>query len=187
MKHYSTAELKPFFLKLTQLCFGELGLKDCRIIEYITFVLTNFSRTENLYRIRNLSGKQLKSVVEMLLESNVLPPKESRSSLFREMEMYQHIGDYTLFMMGIFKEHVEKMGCIDFYLLEGKKSYGKVADIKGKLYEAGEMLFRELSYHFEFYTGALNFMKKTYFAKEVTNDPFENFLKHLEHKIWNAN
>jgi hypothetical protein len=31
-------------------------------------------------------------------------------SLFKEMEMYQHIGDYTLFMMGIFKEHVEKMG-----------------------------------------------------------------------------
>ena len=123
----------------------------------------------------------------VLIESNVFLPKESRSSLFKEMEIYQHIADYTLFMMGIFREYVEKMGCIDFYLLEGKKSYGKVADIKGKLYEAGEMLFRELSYHFEFYIGALNLMKKTYFAKEVANDPFEDFLMHLEHRIRDAN
>ena len=183
MKPYTTPALKPFFIKLTQKCFGELGLRDREIVEYVAFVLTNFSRTENLYCIRDSTGKRLDSIVEMFIELNSYFHQENRSSLFREMEIYQHIGDYTLFMTGIFKEYLERLDLVDFYLFEGKKSYEKAADIKGKLYEAGGMLLRELSYYLEFYVGALHFMKRTYFAKSMMDDPFENFLKQLEDKI----
>ncbi|KPJ55684.1 MAG: hypothetical protein AMJ42_06430 [Deltaproteobacteria bacterium DG_8] len=108
MKPYTTPALKPFFIKLTQKCFGELGLRDREIVEYVAFVLTNFSRTENLYCIRDSTGKRLDSIVEMFIELNSYFHQENRSSLFREMEIYQHIGDYTLFMTGIFKESPTK-------------------------------------------------------------------------------
>jgi len=183
MKPYTTPSLKSFFMKLTQQCFGELGLRDREMVEYIALVLTTFSRTENLYCIRDSTGKRLDSIIEMLIELNSYFHEENRSSLLREMEIYQHIGDYTLFMTGMFKEYVEKLGLVDFYLFEGKKSYEKAADIRGRLYEAGVMMLKELSHHLEFYVGALHFMKRTYFAKSMINDPFEDFLKQLEDKI----
>lgn len=42
----------------------------------------------------------------------------------RERELRRHIGDYTLFMTGLFRERVEHLSVTGYYIREGQCSYG---------------------------------------------------------------
>jgi hypothetical protein len=66
-------------------------------------LLIDFVHVENLYRIRNCRGRRLEEVGEMLVESN---PMLDAPSFEREREVRKHIGDYTLFLTGMFPEYV---------------------------------------------------------------------------------
>jgi hypothetical protein len=82
-------------------------------------------------KIRNSRGKALEDVGEMLIASN--PILEGHSFIY-EREVRKHIGDYTLFLAGIFPEYVARMhrqrrrldSFVDF-LKAGKESYSVVA------------------------------------------------------------
>ena len=66
-------------------------------------LLIDFVDVENLYLIRNCRSKRLEDVGEMLVESN---PLLEAKSFEREREVRKHIGDYTLFLTGMFPEYV---------------------------------------------------------------------------------
>src|SRR5437870_10681675 len=83
--------------------FADLQLCDPRVATYVSALLTDFTHTDNLYRIRDAQGQRLDDVGEMLIESN---PLLEASSFDRERQVRKHIGDYTLFMTGIFPENV---------------------------------------------------------------------------------
>jgi hypothetical protein len=68
---------------------------------------------------------------------------------------------------------------LDLYLEEGRKAYGIVSQYHKALYGPGSRLFSELSRDFEFYVGALNYMKKTFFRDHGGDDPFLDF----EHQV----
>ncbi|MCK5552733.1 MAG: hypothetical protein KAJ09_06275, partial [Deltaproteobacteria bacterium] len=63
--------LVAFFNWLVRRSFRDLGIRDTEIAEYISILLANFARTENLYRIRDFQGRRLEGAVEMLLEANL--------------------------------------------------------------------------------------------------------------------
>jgi len=58
-----------------------------------------------LYRLQNARGKRLEDVGEMLIESNLML---EAPSFDRERAVRKHVGDYTLFMTGLFPESVAK-------------------------------------------------------------------------------
>ena len=149
-----------------------MEIRDREIAEYISVLLANFARTENLYRIRDFQGRGVETAVEMLLEANLSWHSEQWE---KEKEIRKHIGDYILFMAGIFREWVEKQSFMGFYLDEGKKAYRSVSEYHQVLYRPGFRLYSELSRNFEFYVGALNYMKKTFFREPGGGDPFLNF------------
>ncbi|MFB0508005.1 MAG: hypothetical protein ACETWT_14845 [Thermodesulfobacteriota bacterium] len=168
----STPGLLAFFTWLIRRSFWDLGMKDTEIANYLSLLLANFARTENLYRIRDFRGRRLETAVEMLLEANLSWYSEQWD---REKEIRKHIGDYILFMAGIFREWVEKQSCLDHYLEEGRKAYQTVSQYHKAFYQPGSRLYSELSKDFEFYVGALNYMKKTFFRDHGGNDPFLDF------------
>ncbi len=168
----STPGLLAFFNWLIRRSFWDLGIKDTEIAEYIALLLANFARTENLYRIRDFRGRRLETAVEMLLEANL---SWYSGQWNREKEIRKHIGDYILFMAGIFREWVEKQSCLDLYLEEGRKAYQTVSQYHRAFYQPGSRLYSELSKDFEFYVGALNYMKKTFFRDHGVGDPFLDF------------
>src|SRR5687768_11157693 len=95
--------------------FGELvqkhllrsaRIEDTEIALYIARLLVDFTHVDSLYRVRNARGRRLKDVGEMLMESN--PVLEGRSFLY-EREVRKHIGDYTLFLAGLFPEYVKRL------------------------------------------------------------------------------
>jgi hypothetical protein len=82
------------------------GINDIEAARYIAGLLVDFTHVDNLYRVRNAAGKRLEEVGEMLIESN--PLLGGRSFIY-EREVRKHIGDYTLFIAGIFPEYLGRI------------------------------------------------------------------------------
>ena len=89
----------------------------------------------------------------MLIASN--PILEARSFLY-EREVRKHIGDYTLFLTGLFPEHVQRLGkrgmrvdaFVD-YMQAGRESYRIVASFDQFEFRDIAPLFRRMSERFE--------------------------------------
>ena len=152
----SIPRLLAFFNWLIRRSFRDLGINDAEVADYISILLAHFTRTENLYRIRDFQGRRLETAVEMLLEANLLWNSEQWD---REKEIRKYIGDYILFMTGIFREWVERQSFLDLYLKEGRKAYQTVSQYYRALYRPSSRLYSELSRNFEFYVGVLYYMK----------------------------
>jgi hypothetical protein len=178
-KTISGDRLKVFFFECARRSFRELGLNDQAVIEYIANVLTAFAHTDQLYRLRAPSGRRLDSVVEML-SARPAASATPQPPVAREREIRKYVGDYTLFMSGLFRSYIEKTGVLDYYLQEGRRSYWKVSELDLALYQTGFLLFQELSKNFEYYSGALDYMRKACFAAGPDENPFGQFLRQAE-------
>jgi hypothetical protein len=177
-KKISTDRLHNFFHDMTRRSFWQLGINDATVVGYVADVLTDFAGANNLYRLRSAEGKNIDSVVEILAETQ--DENAGENGVLQERELRKYLGDYTLFMSGIFRSHVEKNGFLDYYLQEGQRSYWTVSELDLSLYRNGFILFQELSKKFEFYSAALDYMRKAYFASEPGEDPFAGWLKRVE-------
>jgi len=157
--------LRRLFGALTEKRFVEtLGWPDPNVTEYVSNLLVEFTRTDQLYKIRNQQGKCVDTVVGLLFESEVLLEAQS---LDREQDVHRHIGDFTLFMAGLFPEYLRRLktaGLIyhkDFlvdYVKTGKRSYGIVARYEGASSDQTP-LFRKLSDNFELCVTGLGFVR----------------------------
>src|SRR5436309_14645030 len=96
--------LRRLFGALTEKSFVELlGWPDPNVTEYVSNLLVEFTHTDQLYQIRNERGERIDTLVDMLYESEVLLEVQS---LDREREVHRHIGDFTLFMVGLLSEYL---------------------------------------------------------------------------------
>jgi hypothetical protein len=89
-----------------------------------------------LYRLRDLNGRPLQEVAEMLYYADV---RLGAQSFYQERKVHRHIGDFTLFWTGVFPEALPKLRAslrkdhlID-YVKQGKESYRLVS-----LFDIGE-------------------------------------------------
>ncbi len=126
---------------------------DLSIAEYVCGLLIDFIHVDHLYQIRNSCGKRLEEVGEMLVESN--PMLEARS-FDREREVRKHIGDYTLFLSGLFPEYIAslprrglRLDSLVDYVKAGRESYRIVSCFDQFEYRNEAPLFRRLSDSFE--------------------------------------
>ena len=172
------SKLHSFFLDVIRQSFRQLGIYDSTVTRYMADVLTDFAKSENLYRIRSRKGKRMESVVEILSEQPAAPVDETQ--LLKERSLRKYLGDYALFMSGIFRSYVEGRGFLHYYIEEGSRSYWTVSELDLSLYRTGFILFQELSKKFEYYSGALDYTRKAYFAAEPGEDPFAGFLRQIE-------
>ena len=177
-KKISGDRLQGFFLNLTRRSFWQLGINDATVAGYVADVLTDFASADSLYRVRSRAGKKMESVAEIVAERR--PEGDPENGILRERALRKYLGDYTLFMSGIFRSYVEGNGFLDYYLEEGRRSYWTVSELDLSLYRTGFILFQELSKKFEYYSGALDYMRKAYFAPEPGEDPCAGFLKQIE-------
>ena len=155
--------LKRFFDRLVRRSLDDLWLGGEPVADYLAGLLTRFARTEQLFAIRDTTGRPLETVVELLLEvERAWSFTDPQFDPFRERAVRQHIGDYTLFMMGLFPEHVERRASAGFYVREGKRAYQVVADFDRSAAKPEARLFLVLATRFEGYASALSYMKRVY-------------------------
>lgn len=151
---------------LTQRNFTmHLGWPDTEVIGYLTEVLVDFVHVDRLYRIRDARGRRVEEVAEMLAEGDLL---HRADSLERERTVHKHIGDYTLFMAGVFPEFVRRLqtsrvlisadAFLD-YVQVGKRSYRIVAEFPSSFPGGPSPLFRKLSETFELCVYGLGYVR----------------------------
>lgn len=156
--------LNKLFAELTSKhLVNAAGVDDPQMARYIAGVLVDFTHVDSLYRIRNAKGRRLEEVGEMMIESN---PLLDAPSFFREREVRKHIGDYTLFLAGLFPEYVHrlptrntKMDAFIDYMQAGKESYRVVASFDQFEFREVAPLFRRLADRFELCVFGLNLVK----------------------------
>ncbi|MDH7499773.1 MAG: hypothetical protein QHH30_05235 [candidate division NC10 bacterium] len=161
-----------------------LEWRDPEVIQYISRLLTDFTHVRNLYRIRDARGHPLEEVAEMLLEGDLM---FRASTVDREYEVKRHIGDFTLFMAGIFPEYVHSLrssrrllspdAFLD-YVRVGREAYRAVSQFSHGPYEAGVTLFRKLSDHFELCLFGLHQVRADLDRMQAVG------FRRLHHELW---
>jgi hypothetical protein len=167
-------KLKRFFHWILRRTFQDLRRQDSQMVEYLSDMLTRFARTERLYKLRDSKGKVLTGAVEMLLES-----ERFSSDIQKERAFFQYLGDYILFMTGVFREFVESRGFMNFYIEEGIRAYKRVWEVEQCMFRPTTRLFERLWRSFEFNAGALHYMRKTFFREPRGDDPFTDWRKNI--------
>jgi hypothetical protein len=157
--------LRSFFQECVQEHFHQdIGLRDQELQSYVVTVLTDFCDAEQLCKIRDSAGRPLHDVGEMLLESN--PVYGPAASFDRERQVRKHIGDYTLFFMGLFPESINhsrlrrhRLENFLDWMKAGKESYFIVSTFEHFEYAKVAPLFARLSQEFEACVYGLNCVK----------------------------
>lgn len=159
-------ELRAFFDRAIRASFHDLTLGNDPASTYLADLLTRFARTENLYP-RGQSLPRLETVVDMLLEAGTAWD-ETTFHPEHEVTVCRHIGDFTLFMTGVFRERVERTASIGYYVTQGKRAYqfvsehGRATSRPGASEQAP--VYRRLADRFERYAGALDYARRVYFV-----------------------
>jgi hypothetical protein len=157
-------ELRRFFDRAVRASFADLALRDDHTASYLGDMLTRFARTENLFP-RGDAVPRLETVVDMLLEVQASWQDDSPAwAPEREISVRRHIGDYTLFMTGIFRERVERIASTRWYVREGKRAYHFVSEHERAGAREAAPLFRRLAERFENYATALDYARRVHFA-----------------------
>jgi hypothetical protein len=158
--------LVQLLASLTERNFAvHLGWPDGDVIRYLAGVLTDFVHVDRLYKIRSAQGRRVEAVAEMLAEGDLL---HGAQSVDREREVHKHIGDYTLFMTGLFPEFVRRLrasrsiaspdALLDFVRV-GKRSYWIVSEFRYGSYAERAPLFKKLSENFELCVFGLGYVR----------------------------
>ena len=157
--------LNALFGELIHVHFDrEVGLRDTEVQDYIVNMLAEFCEVEQMFKIRNANERPLQDVGEMLLEAD--PLYGPAPSFDRERQVRKHIGDYTLFLAGMFPESINRIrlrrqrleSMVDF-IKAGKESYFIVSKFDQFEYARLAPLFGKLAHQFESCVYGLNLVK----------------------------
>ncbi len=166
-------ELRTFFDRAVRASFQDLALQDEPAAAYLGDLLARFARTDHLYPA-GTTVPRLETVVDMLLE--IRGAWEDGGAAFdpgREVTVRRHIGDYTLFMLGVFRERVERMASTGYYVSQGKRAYQFVSEHARASApdRAPRPPYRRLAERFEQFASALDYARRVHFLDAPTH-PF---------------
>jgi hypothetical protein len=156
--------IRKMFRTLTEMSFEHIDVHDRDLIRYVADLLVEFIHVDNLFRLRDQQGRRLEHLVDMLLDLRDQAPADER-------EARKHIGDFTLFIVGLYPESLTRRRRAvtpEYYIAQGKEAYLIVAEMDRS--KPTERLFRKLSDQFEYCVTALNH------EKVVLQDPFYQYL-----------
>ena len=158
--------------------FPQPEARDARLRGYLSEeLLARFLHVDELYRLRDARGRPLADVAEMLLSGEQMRV----SAELQALALQRHIGDYTLFIIGLFPESLErikrewkrkdsvmmKLGDLvvpfrdpgGYYEQAGRRAYGRAAEIGRDVGVAEAELFEKLSQYYRPYAAVMNLIR----------------------------
>ncbi len=147
--------LESFFQQAVRNSYeGKLGLNDPDVTTYVAHLLCEFSQSDKLFKVRDQDGRPIEELTEMMEAAD--PVHGSAPSFDAERALRKHIGDYALFVAGMYPEamgskrrlrrHQPSLGEL---IRAGKESYYIVSQFNLFEYEQEAPLFARLSDGFE--------------------------------------
>jgi hypothetical protein len=153
--------LRRYFSGLAEHAFAaNLGVADPPLIDYISLLLARFVHLDDVHRLKNIAGRSLEQVADMLIEAEAVP--EGRTC----REVHRHIGDFTLFWTGVYPEALKRLRSllnkdhfID-YCAQGKRSYWIASTYENDPHAEESRVLRRLSEQFELCAWGLNQVRR---------------------------
>jgi hypothetical protein len=150
-----THPLELFFQQAVRNIYeGKLGLNDPDVTAYVARLLCEFSDSDRLYSFRDEKGKPIEELTDMLQAAD--PVNGSAASFDEERALRKHIGDYALFVGGMYPEasgssrrHRRHQPSLNELIHAGKESYYIVSQFNLFEYEKEAPLFARLADGFE--------------------------------------
>lgn len=140
--------LRRFFAGLTEYAFQcRMGVVDPPLVDYISTLLVRFVRNDEIFAVRSPTGKRLDQVADMLQEAQFRQGEARR-------QIHRHIGDFTLFWLGVYPEVADRMrkgrkdALIDYHQ-QGKRAYYIASTIPVEQENAPTEILQRLSDQFE--------------------------------------
>lgn len=159
-----THEIRPLFNALTERGMDVANVHDADAVRYISNLLTEFVQTEKAYSVRDEHGRGLEYLSDLLDAANQTTDPVTRR------DRHKHLGDLTLFMLGLFPERFERPRrsvSAEHYAAQGRRSYNIVAEMA---LTSDPAVYRKLSDRFEQYVLGLNWVHL------YINDPFFQYM-----------
>lgn len=154
--------LYQFFRRHIQQGFRERGLAEPATVDYVSDMLARFTDTAALYAIRDDRGVPLEHIAKLLVEARRTEgDDDSRPNPSRHAFILRHVGEYTLFMSGLFRERVQARGQLSYYMDHGRSAYSQTANFEVNPRRA--QVFRNLYSNFERVSGALDYIRRVKF------------------------
>ncbi|MHB1527880.1 MAG: hypothetical protein ACYDDA_11735 [Acidiferrobacteraceae bacterium] len=151
--------LYQFFHRQIENGFGKKGISEPATVDYVSDVLTRFARTSALYALTD-GERPLETVAQFLIEhqrtEETQPPDRSRQVL-----IMRHLGEYTLFMCGLFRERLQSNGQLSHYRDHGRTAFWQSADFEHNPHRA--RVFRRLYFDFERVSNAIDYIRTEQF------------------------
>jgi hypothetical protein len=149
-----THPLEPFFHQIVRNSYdGKLGIHDVAITQYVARLLCEFSEAEKLYKVKDEEGRPIHSLDQMVQAAD--PIHGTAQSFDAERAVRKHIGDYALFVSGMYPESMDpyrrRHGQQSFEELVkvGKESYYIVSQFDLEEYADEAPMFRRLAGWFD--------------------------------------
>ena len=144
--------LYPFFHRHVQRGFGEQGLAQPALVDYVSELLTRFAKSSALFPFQHTDGRPVETIAGLLMAS--LTGDMSKPSHARETLVLHHLADYALFMSGVFREHLTVRGQIGYYREHGRNAFARCARLEANPQRA--VVLRRVSHDFEPISNALD-------------------------------
>jgi hypothetical protein len=171
LEHGAPLSISPqlYFYLLTRHVLKETGLEDRALTDYVASVLERFSNHARMQSPANGATGPIQYVSDMLVALKQASP--TQSFLIRA-----HIGNYSLFITGIFLESIEsraQRGAPDlaFYEDMGRSSYRAAASHQVARTAALSEVLAQLADAFREVRGALNRLSDTLLHLDSDNSP----------------
>ena len=157
--------LEAFFHQAVRNTYeGKLGLNDPSVTSYVAHLLAEFSRSDRLFKVHDDAGRPIAELERLIAAAD--PVHGSAPSFDAERRVRKHIGDYALFVAGMYPEAAEtsqrarrRQPGMDKLVQAGKESYYIVSQFNLFEYEREAPLFGRLSDWFERCTFGLTLVR----------------------------
>jgi len=153
-------DLKRLFQGLTEQIFQvRFGVADPSLTDYLSELLLRFIRIDAIFKVRDLHGKRLDEVADMLLAAD---QREGRP----QREILRHIGDFTLFWTGVYPDqlkqlrHPDRQDSLLDYQEQGKRSYFIASRLEAEVQGERSAVLRRLSDEFEICSLGLHHVRR---------------------------
>lgn len=142
--------------------FHRHGITEPATVDYVSDILTRFAQARQLHALQDASGRPLEYIVDML------EAWHGTEGPARGRYVLRHLGEYTLFMSGLFRERLRRRGELDYYLAHGSSAYWRCAD--GELNPRQRQVYRHLHQDFGRISSTLDDMRREQFPLPPSAD-----------------
>jgi len=156
--------IRQLFRTLTERGLAQSSVRDSDLLLYIANLLVEFLWMENIYGMRDETGRRLESLADMLTRAG-------DASMPEKTDLYKHLGDYSLFMLGMFPEYIARSRRAyspSWYADTGRIGYHIAGELDKNHWRV--QVYRKLSERFDTCVVTLNWVR------EYSTDPFYQWM-----------